>query len=368
MQTESSKTNVRDVVTQVAVAVVAGVVFLIAGWFAQNSLVRALLFVAAVVACGISMFIAFRANSTRLAAIGGAASTLTLVAAIALLLTEVEPRDGGEAAEAPGGRSVTDELNGSMPVTVAFEQPVEGAGVSRNGTTASGTLTGKLAEGESLWLFITSSNADGVHYMTDRVGVAGSVWTIPTGQVGTDGPEEAGMTFVLEMVLANSTATEAFTKAIADGDWGGWSELPEGASVVATRNVVRAPDELRVQITALISRDGRSGVSSAAGYKASGIAYGLLAGESLWLMDKDGNGYTIAQEVALVDHRWSAESYPVGDEGEDLHFTMGAAVVKADQECANALRTQMETDEYWLSALPQGCLEMDTESIEVTRP
>lgn len=343
-----------DVVVQFAIGAVLGVVFLLAGWFVDGDL-RAVLFVVSALASLVAVGFAARTRSTLWAAVSGA---VAMAALLSSLFTFTSARQ----------ISVSPSTAPATPFAVAFTQPADGAVLPLAGGTALGSISSAIGDEQSLWMVIANPEGGPVRQVKSRLEVTGLNWSVFTGQLGSGNPGEVGKTFLLEVVLADSAAAKEFEAAVAGSLSEGMRELPKGASVVATRSVVRAADPLIVRIDTIEPRDGLPGISSSQGFEATGLAQGIQPGESLWLMDKDDVGLNIAQEATVADSKWSALSFPLGDEGARLPFTMEAAIVKADQSCSNALRLEMNTDDLWLQGLPDGCLEMDTRSLEVTRP
>lgn len=149
--------------------------------------------------------------------------------------------------------------------------------------------------------------------------------------------------------------------------------ITAGGVVVAALGValftwLTRPPLPEVTLDRISLRGDHRGISATDGVDASGTAKHLVSGSTIWLLDKDSDSFTVATEATrLPGDRWSAESFPLGDD-EPLPFEMSVAVVLADTECANALRAAQRDSESYLPALPEGCQEMDADRITVSEP
>jgi hypothetical protein len=126
------------------------------------------------------------------------------------------------------------------------------------------------------------------------------------------------------------------------------------------------PKDPEITVSSAEPRGGGNVVTASDGYAARGTVENLPAGDSIWLMDKDPYGYAIAEQATISDGEWAAESHPIGDEDVDVPFTIEAAAIWADTECANALRESINGRVWYIESLPRGCREVATTEVSVT--
>jgi hypothetical protein len=139
-----------------------------------------------------------------------------------------------------------------------------------------------------------------------------------------------------------------------------------GAAALLATQGGDGPKDPEVTVSKAEPRDGGVTVTASDGYVAEGVVGTLSAGDSIWLMDKDPYGYAIAEQASISDGEWTAESHPIGDEDVKVPFTIEAAAIWADTDCANALRGYINRGDWYIESLPRGCREVATRKVSVT--
>lgn len=110
-------------------------------------------------------------------------------------------------------------------------------------------------------------------------------------------------------------------------------------------------------------------VSSSGGIQAKGTLANIdLEKYRLWLMDYDGNDYTVDQQAKIIAYRWSAQSAPVGDIADKPPFSQTVVIVLASPRCEPILDEKLRAADSTLSALPFGCTVLAERTVTVNRP
>jgi hypothetical protein len=107
-------------------------------------------------------------------------------------------------------------------------------------------------------------------------------------------------------------------------------------------------------------------VSRRRGFTARGTAT-ALGRYTIWLLDYDG-GYTVDDEAAVSDGKWTATDAPLGDETSRIPFTLEVRIVLADAACAGALAKLNATRDDYTAALPPGCAVVGSRTVTVSKP
>lgn len=105
-------------------------------------------------------------------------------------------------------------------------------------------------------------------------------------------------------------------------------------------------------------------ISSSQGFTTRGMAYNLPSGGLLWVLDRDSDGFYVAEPAHFYGNEWSATSAPVGDPSDGLPFDIQFVLVLATPDCSDSLRNAPDS---FLRKLPAGCRVLETRFLRVTR-
>jgi hypothetical protein len=181
----------------------------------------------------------------------GALGVIPLVLVVAFSWSElyhggqrVFAQDGVVVLDPPSTPTASATVSGIRPAhpgfNVIIEFPAERARVPLRGVVVDGKISGAQDQ-RTLWLMMKSPDDGGRHYLTDKITVVGQYWSLSTGQLGADDPNEIGKLFVIEVISTTGAGTRSFEsllKKAASGD-AFFEKLPGGAEILAERVIKR---------------------------------------------------------------------------------------------------------------------------------
>jgi hypothetical protein len=188
-----------------------------------------------------------RSTNKRGAVLGflaaGVALGLVLTFGVTQLVSGSKRRTTTAAASNSPGAPVhsvhpdpTAPLESGTALKLTIDTPAAMAKIPIGGTVATGVAEGALSPGWTLW-FVKFSG--GQNFVVDQIALTAGQWSVGTGQIGSNDPQEVGGVFALQVVMATPEASTAMKSAAAKAD-DGIAALPTGTTILAQRPIVRA--------------------------------------------------------------------------------------------------------------------------------
>lgn len=123
--------------------------------------------------------------------------------------------------------------------------------------------------------------------------------------------------------------------------------------------------ELKAFSYEIVEPDLGAEVSAKKGFTAKGTVRNLPRGESLWVLDRDNDGFYVAQSATFQGETWSARSAPLGEDDQRRPFESEFVLVRATPNCADSIRNAQD---QFLKRMPKECVILETRFVRVTRP
>jgi hypothetical protein len=159
-------------------------------------------------------------------------------------------------------------------------------------------------------------------------------------------------------------------------DWKRIADLAGATAVGGCASLLAAllaTNSTQASITAstyakLTSPTGNIDVSWQKGFTAKGTVAATLGSDTIWILNSDGEGFTVDRQALIINGSWIASDKQIGEEAQPFPFSETMVAVEADSQCAAKLRKYQALSIHdYFPYPPAGCIAFGSALVDVVR-